>query len=296
MLDAIASTVQQAVVGAQQPPVAVGIAIPGHIDDDSGSVVWAPNFGGWANGIFHNWENVPIRQPLQRHIDLPMRLGNDANLAALGEYHYGSGRGSARCLVMLTIGTGIGGGVVMAPDALQGEVRGPVLLLGGNKGGAELGHTVIQHGGLDCLAGTYGPIEAYCQRDSIIRRALHRIKRGRNSLVRDLVEDDLAKVTPKVLSEAASQGDALALQVYREVGVYLGVGIANFINIFAPDVVAIGGQIAKAGEVLLEPAREAARDLAIPSLFSYASIVQAEQIDDAGLLGGAALAASSVES
>ncbi|MBX7134294.1 MAG: ROK family protein [Fimbriimonadaceae bacterium] len=291
ILDALSSTIQQAIAAAEGDVDAVGIAIPGHIDDVAGTVVWAPNFGGTVNGVFRNWENVPIRAPLSVHIAHPIKLGNDANLAALGEYRYGSGGNSARCMVMLTIGTGIGGGVVMAPSAVQGDARSPLLLLGGNKGGAELGHTIIQHGGLDCNAGTYGAIEAYCQRDSIIQRAVHRLRRGRASLVRDLVEGDYSRVTPRILTEAANQADSMAIEVLAEVGTYLGVGVGNFINVFAPDVVAVGGQIAKAGEWLLGPARDSARNVAIPSLFGFAKIVQAEQIEDAGLLGGAALAA-----
>ena len=101
---------------------------------------------------------------------------------------------------------------------------------------------------------------------------------------------DLSLVTPLVLADAASQGDGLALEVWEEVGSYLGVGLGNFINIFAPDVLAVGGQIAKVGEPLLRPATRAARNVAIPSLFQDTKIVQAEQLEDAGMLGAAALA------
>jgi glucokinase len=106
----------------------------------------------------------------------------------------------------------------------------------------------------------------------------------------DKVAGDLSQITPKVISEAADEGDELAIEIWTEVGTYLGVGIGNCINIFAPDVVAVGGQIAKAGEWLIGPARRAAENVAIPSLFEDARIVQAESIDDAGMLGGAALA------
>jgi glucokinase len=164
------------------------------------------------------------------------------------------------------------------------------MLLGGNQGGAELGHTNIVPNGNDCNAGTYGPIEAYCQRDAIIARAVHRLRRGRPSVINDLVAGDLTKVTPKTISEAAAKGDELAIQVWEEVGYFLGIGLGNFINIFAPDVLAVGGQIAKAGDFLLEPARKIARDIAIPSLFKDANIVEAEQVEDAGMLGSAAMA------
>ncbi|RYG38647.1 ROK family protein [bacterium] len=296
IMDAVASTINQAVSASGETPSAVGMAIPGHIDDARGTVRWAPNFGYSQNGVFKEWRNVPIREPLTRRLGgVPIKMGNDANLAALGEYRFGSGRGEAKCLVMLTIGTGIGGGVVMAPTSVLGKAEGPLVLVGGNGGGAELGHTVILHGGMDCLAGTYGAIEAYCQRDGIIGRAVNRLRRGRRSLLSDLTEGDLSRITPRLISEAATQGDELAIQVFRETGEYLGVGIGNFINIFAPDVFAIGGQIAKAGDFILGPAVAMARDVAIGSLFEDCTIGLAEQIEDAGMLGAAALALESLK-
>ncbi len=290
---AIVEVVRCAIDGCGAAVQAVGLALPGHIDDERGLVRWAPNFGRTVDGIFRNWVDVPIKAPLEAALGVPVRMDNDANLAALGEYRFGLGRNSARCLVMLTLGTGVGGGVVMAPSSLVGDVRGPVVLVGGNKGGAELGHLVVQHGGLDCNAGSYGALEAYCQRDAIVRRAVHRLKRGRSSLVVDSVAGDWSRVTPRILAEAAHEGDELALEVWAEVGTALGVGIGVCINIFAPDIVAIGGQIAQVGEPLFGPARAAARNVAIPSLFADARIERAEQLEDAGLLGGAALALGS---
>lgn len=288
ILDAIAETVQQASAGLK--PLGLGMAIPGHIDNERGMVRWAPNFGEMVDGVFRNWENVPIREPLSNRLSMPIFMDNDANLAALGEYKFGSGRNTAKCLVLITIGTGIGGGVIMAPTSVVGKATGTLMLVGGNKGGAELGHTVILAGGLDCNAGSYGALEGYCQRDSIIRRAQHKIRRGRKTVLSATVEGDLGKITPRMISDAANQGDAVAIEVWEEVGTYLGIGMGNFINIFAPDVLAVGGQIAKAGEFLLGPARKAAQGVAIPSLFADVKIGLAEQIDDAGLLGGAALA------
>lgn len=265
------------------------MAVPGHIDNAAGLVRWAPNFGETIDGVFRYWENVPLKQPLEKSLNLPVELGNDANLAALGEYRYGTGKNSAKCLVLLTLGTGVGGGVIMSPEAVEGEAKGPLMLVGGNKGGAELGHTIVDADGLDCNAGSYGAIEAYAPRDAIVKRAVHRLRRGRASLIDDLCEGDLSKVTPRIIFEAATQEDELAIQVLAETGRYLGISMGSFINIFAPDVLAVGGQIAKAGEFLLGPARKAARDVAIPSLFKDCEIVVAEQIEDAGMLGGAAI-------
>lgn len=290
ILTAIATCVGNAREASSVPAERVGMAVPGHIDDAHGVVRWSPNFGEEISGIFHHWENVSLKAPLEARIGLPVSMGNDANLAALGEYRFGAGKNSAKCLVLLTVGTGIGGGVVMAADSVQGDARGPLLLLGGNKGGGELGHIVVQHGGVSCNAGSYGAIEGYCQRDAIVERAVNRLRRGRVSSMNAMVGGDLSLITPKLISDAAVAGDALAIEVWDEVGTYLGVGVGSCINIFAPDVVAIGGQIAYAGECLIGPARRAAENVAIPSLFADAKIVQAESIDDAGMLGGAALA------
>ena len=290
VIESIVECVSQAVEASEGKPEKVGIAVPGHIDDASGIVRWSPNFGEEVSGVFQYWRDQPLKKPLEDKIGLPISMGNDANLAALGEYRFGVGRNSAKCLVLLTVGTGIGGGVVMSAESVQGDAKGTLLLLGGNKGGGELGHIIVHHGGVTCNAGSYGAIEGYCQRDAIEQRAVNRLRRGRNSLMNEMVSGNLSLVTPQLIFEAAEKGDALAIEIWDEVGTYLGVGVGSCVNIFAPDIVAIGGQIAKAGEWLIGPARRAAQNCAIPSLFEDAAIVQAELIDDAGMLGGAALA------
>lgn len=300
IIQSVASVVQRAIEASSARPESIGLAIPGHIDSAAGVVRWAPNFGGYENGVFVNWKDVPVRAMLNEYLDLPVFMDNDANMAALGEYRFGTGRNTAKCLVMLTLGTGVGGGVVLSPDAVLGDARGPLVLIGGNKGGAEMGHVVIAYQGVDCNAGEYGAIEAYCQRDGIIRRAQYRLKRGRQSLLSDLIRDeqgdvDLSRITPKLISQAAEQGDPVCIEIWEEVGTMLGVGIANFINIFAPDVVAIGGNIARAGELILGPARKAAINIAVTTLYDDAKIVQAEQLEDAGMLGAAALAVEALK-
>jgi glucokinase len=295
VVESLSEAMARAIEGLSEPPAAAGLAIPGHADDASGIVRWAPNFGRTVDGVFHYWKDVPIKALLRGRFDFPVHMGNDANLAALGEFRFGTGENRARCLVMITLGTGVGGGVVLSPSSVLGRAQGPLVLLGGNLGGAELGHLALLQGGLDCNAGSYGSLEAYCQRDSIVRRAQHRLRRGRESLILELVEGDVARVTPKLLTEAADRGDEVAIEVWEEVGAHLGVGIGSCINVFAPDILAIGGQIAKAGRWLLEPAIRSARNVAIPSLFSDARIVQAACVEDAGMLGGAALALEALQ-
>lgn len=290
ILDAVVSVVQMAKKTAAGPVSFVGLAIPGHVDHLSGLVKWSPNLGEEVNGVFHAWRDVQIKTPLERALGLTILMGNDANCAALGEYMYGSGEGKAHCLCLITLGTGIGGGVVLGPQSVMGHASGPLLLLGGNKGGAELGHTLIQRGGLDCNAGSYGAIEAYCQRDAIVRRAQHRYARRADSLIWEKVGGDVSRVTPKIIAEAADEGDFQAQDILREVGEALGSGIGSMINVFAPDVFAVGGQVAKAGRWILEPAINEARYVAIPTLFEECRICPSEAGDDAGLLGAAAMA------
>lgn len=290
IFDAIVSAITQARDRAEGRVLAVGLAVPGHVDDENGVVRWAPNLGEEVHGVFHYWKDVFLRGPIERRVNLPLRMANDANAAALGEYRAGLGRNNAKCLVMLTLGTGIGGGVVMSPSAVHGHAGGPLILLGGNKGGAELGHMIVLAGGIDANSGEYGALEGYCRRDAIVMRAVHRLNRGRVSAILGLVGGDVAKVTPRIIAEAADEGDELAQEVLRETGEYLGVAIGSLINIFAPDVVAIGGQIAKAGEHILRPARATAQNTAIPSLFEDATISRAELLEDAGMIGAAVLA------
>lgn len=292
-LIALADAVREACPGGT--PDAIGIALPGHVDDTAGRVIWAPNFSETRNGVAYGWRDVDVRSGLAAEFGCPVVLGNDANCAALGEYRYGAGENSAQCLVLLTVGTGVGGGVVLGPSSVMGGPAGPMLLLGAGGRGGELGHVLIRQGGLDCAAGSYGALEAYCQRDAVIRRAQHRIQRGRKTMLWDMVSGDLSRLTPKLLTEAADQGDAVAIDIWREVGVALGAGIGSLMNVFAPDVFAIGGQISGAGDWLLQPARTEARYIALPQTYDACRIVPAQRVDDAGLIGGAAIAWMALE-
>lgn len=290
VVSAIVKTVLEAAASAGQPLLKVGIAVPGHIDNAAGLVKWAPNFGEEIDGVFHYWQDVQLKAPLEEQLGCPVHMGNDANLAAIGEYRFGTGENRAKCLVMLTLGTGVGGGVVMSPQSVVGSTNSPLLLVGGNLGGIELGHTLIQKGGLDCNSGAYGSLEAYCQRDALIRRAVHRLRRGESSLLNDLCHEDWSKIDPQMLHLAAEKGDVLSIQVWDEFGSYLGSGIGSMINVFSPDVFVLGGKISQAGEFFLDRAIREAKAFAIPSLYKDTKIVLAKHIDDAGILGGVALA------
>lgn len=294
-LQAILHTIRQAMCDANVLPndiAAVGMAVPGHVDGEEGVVRWAPNFGVKRGATFEIWHDVPLGQAVQRDMGRPVYMGNDANLAALAEYAYGSGEGKANGLVLLTLGTGVGGGVVLTQKQVQGHASlpGGILLVGANGGGGELGHTIIVANGPRCGCGASGCIEALVKRDAIIERAVQKLRHHAMSLLNDLCEGDYSRITPRLISEAAAQGDEVALEVWDETGEFLGIAIACFIHIFNPEVVAIGGQIAKAGEPLFRAIRRTARDYTVPSLREVCRIVAAERLEEAGVLGGAALA------
>lgn len=285
---AVAHLIREVVESIGYAPGAIGLAVPGHVEGLT--VRWAPNLGHYDAGKFHPWKDVPFGEMIGAGFGVPVVMGNDANLSALGEYFYGTGRGKAKSLVMITVGTGIGGGVVLHPGSVVPSMAKPAVLIGGNGGGAELGHTVIVYNGKPCGCGARGCLEAYCKKDAIIARGHRALQEPDSFLLKEMTKDPSHPLTPLLLFQSAEQGDPGAQRVWRETGTYLGIGLGNFINIFAPEVIAVGGNIARAGEWLLAPARESASTVAIPTLFQDVRIVQAERLSDAGILGASALA------
>lgn len=287
VVEACVAVTREAMASVGAKPAGVGMAVPGHIQGDL--VRWAPNFGETVGGVFRHFVDVDLVSPISAAIGAPVRMGNDANLAALGEYRFGCGQGNANGLVMFTLGTGVGGGVVLSPGQVDGETTGtPVVLVGGNGGGAELGHTVVLADGPLCGCGAYGCLEALVNAAAITARGRAKLEHVHEGPLMDLCGGDAGKITPRLLADAAAQEDTSALEVWRETGRYLGIGIANAINTFVPEVVAVGGQIAKVGEPLMGAAIRAARLHSVPTLFASTRIEVARQMDRAGVLGGAA--------
>ncbi|MGI8924881.1 MAG: ROK family protein [Fimbriimonadales bacterium] len=272
-LAAVVRTILEAMAGIGAE--SIGIAIPGHIDAIKGVVHWAPNFGETVEGDFRNWEDVTFTPVLAKQIDLPITIGNDANLAALGEYRFGSGKACANGLVLLTLGTGVGSGIVLSPACLQGGLTRPSMLIGNKGGAAELGHLTIVKDGATCTCGARGHLEAYC---------------GAEGLLKIAAAHGIVCESPLQLFEEAQTGNESAIAAWEVYGGYLGTAIGSAINAFAPEIVAIGGQVANAWRYFLPEATLAAAQTSIPSLFDTVRIVQAEQFEDAGILGAAALA------
>lgn len=258
----------------------IGMAVPGHIQN--GVVRWAPNFVDESSGEKQIWRDVPLAKLVSDSIGSPVVMGNDANLAALGEYRFGVGKNCAKGFVLITLGTGIGTGVVLSSECVSGGLTRPTLLIGGNGGAPEMGHQILQESGETHPSGAVsGTMEAYCGTSSILRRAWE-------------YPDLIQARSPLDLFELAENGNVHAQAVWEETGFWLGVGIANLVNGFAPEVIALGGKISQAGRWLLEPARKSAETHSIPTLWADTTLTLAERVDDAGILGAVALALDSL--
>jgi len=257
--------------------VGVGMGVPGLHDSSRGICRFSPNFADHAR-------NVEVTRPVEEALGVATFMLNDVKTATLGEHRYGAGKG-AQHMVMITLGTGIGGGVIS-----DGELR-----LGATEGFSEVGHMVIDVNGPKCGCGNHGCWEALAGRDAIIERAIVKLQGGRASLLGERIEYDLSRVTPALIADCARAGDHLCLEVMDETGHYIGVGLTNLITLYNPQVVVVGGGIAQAGELLLAPARRvvAARALMVPA--STARIVPAELGDDAGIVGAAVLVMRQME-
>ncbi len=260
---------------------AVGVAVPGHIDVPAGMVRWAPNFGENVNGSYVPYKNIPLRQMVEQELGIRMVMDNDANVAALGEFRYGAGRG-ARHLVMFTLGTGVGGGII-----IDGEV-----LRGATGGAAEVGHIIIADGKGSSPNGPHGRLETLTGRDAIVERATLKMESGRDTILWQYVTGPEALqqfITPALLDEAAEQGDALARETLEEIGHLVGLGIASMVNVFNPEVVVMGGKISQSN-TLYNTALRTTKASAIGSILASARIVRAELGDDAGIMGASELA------
>jgi glucokinase len=247
----------------------VGIGSPGPLDTKTGVVLLTPNLG---------WVNMPLRDRVVAGLDLPAALDNDANCAIYGEWWRGAARG-VDYVVGLTIGTGIGGGIVLHGDVYRGasDIAG------------EFGHMTIDSTGRRCKCGNYGCLEAYASGPAIAARAIEGIEAGADTSLPRYVNNDLSKVTAQVVYEAAHDGDGFALEVVRDTAKFLGAGVANLINIFNPQVVVICGGVTLAGDKLFVPLRSEVKRRAFKPAVDVCRILPGELPGTAGVYGAAAV-------
>jgi glucokinase len=247
--------------------VGVGVGAPGPLDTKRGIVLLTPNLG---------WVDLPLRQIIRDRLGLPAALDNDANCAVLGEWWVGAARGS-RHAIGITIGTGIGGGLI-----LDGK-----LYHGASDVAGEIGHTTIDVEGRRCKCGNYGCLEAYASGPNIALRAVEEIQAGAVSMLPSLVGGDLKKVTAQTVYRAAKDGDELALEVVNDTARFLGVGIGNLLNVFNPEVVVVMGGVTLAGDHLFVPLRRETARRAFKPAVAACRIVPGELSGTAGVYGAA---------
>jgi glucokinase len=245
----------------------VGVGSPGALDRARGTVVVAHNLG---------WRDVPLRALIAERTRMPAALDNDANCATLGEWWTGAARGADH-VVGITLGTGIGGGLI-----LNGR-----LYHGASDVAGELGHTTIDTAGRRCACGNYGCLEAYASGPNIALRAREALEAGEPSALAELVGGDLSQLTAAAVYEASGRGDALAREVVRDTARFLGAGIANLLNVYNPDVVVLAGGVVRAGEALFEPLRAEVRRRAFRPAVEAARIVPGALDGTAGVVGAA---------
>lgn len=260
---------------ARPDATAVGLGIPATIDQETGVAVSAVNLP---------LSDLPLRDLVGERVGLPVFLDNDANVAALAEHLYGAGRG-ADDMVMLTIGTGIGGGLV-----LNGE-----LYRGSTGAGAELGHTVIQADGPPCQGNcpNHGCVEALASGTALGREGRAAAESSPDSALGKALAEG-KEVDGELVTEAALAGDETAVAVFDLIGGRLGVACSSFANIFQPAAIVVGGGVIAAGELLLEPARREVRERALNPM-NRTPILEATLGSDAGVIGAAALARVELE-
>ena len=264
ILDTIAET-----DASRKDFVGIGMGAPGPLDRERGIIVVAPNLG---------WRDFPLRDLVTSRLDLPVTLDNDANCATVGEWWQGAARGG-RTVVGFTIGTGIGGGIIIDGSLFHGasDVAG------------EVGHTTIELNGRYCKCGNYGCLEAYASGPAIATRAREILVREEStSSLPSMVGGQLDLITAQTVYDAAKQGDEVAEEIVRDTARYLGAGIASLLNTLNPDTVVVLGGVTAAGDTLFVPLRAEVRRRAFRPAVEAARIVPAELPGTAGVVGAVA--------
>jgi len=247
------------------PLLGIGIGVPGLINLDSGVVLFAPNL---------EWHDVPLRNILSESLPLPILVDNDANLSALGEYYFGAARGVGT-FIHIAIGVGLGGGVFLDGQPYRGA--------SGFAG--EFGHMTVQDGGAPCKCGNAGCWETLVSNLAVVKQAQDAAEAHPHTRMLELAHGQTARITLPVVIKAAQEGDETALEVLRQTGYYLGVGISNLINAFNPELIILGGGLSQAYPFLLPVAKEVVAERVIAKPAKSTRVVASAYGQDACVLG-----------
>lgn len=251
----------------------VGIGVPGIISLPEGVVRFSPNLPGWVD--------IPLRRMLEDRTGIRVKVENDANAYALGEARFGSGKG-ASSLVCITLGTGVGGGIILGGDLVRGA--------DGMAG--EVGHITVRPNGIKCNCGNRGCVERYSSASAVAVRTAEALRRGVESSLSEAFEADPSSITAHVVHEAALGGDRLARRMFRDAGRCLGILAADLINLLNVERILVGGGMAGAWELLSGPMRDEIKKRAFDIPAARCSILKGSLGDDAAVLGAAGLVLS----
>ncbi len=249
----------------------IGIGSPGIIDLRKGVVVTSVNFPGW--------KHVPVKKLLEKAVALPVVLDNDANAAAYGEKWRGAGR-KVNSLICLTMGTGIGGGIILDGNIWHGA--------DGMAG--EIGHMTVNPEGPTCNCGNTGCLETYSSATGMVRSAIDSISNGKKTILKQLSDRDNNRITANMIHEAALRGDKLSIKILTEAGKYIGIAMASLINVLNPEMVILTGAVTGAWDFFMPAARQEVERRAYKALADRTEIVPGKLIATAGIVGAAGLA------
>lgn len=250
----------------------VGIGAPGAVDSASGTVIFAPNLEGW--------KDVPLKKSLEKHLGVPVFVENDCNISTLGVY-VAELKSKPKNVVGIFVGTGLGGGIIINGDLYSGF----------NHTAGEIGHMVLDVSGPKCGCGNKGCFEALASRSAIFQQIKAGIKDGEKTLLTEMLGDDLADLRSGDLRKAIRRGDKFVDKVIEGAAEYIGIGIANLVNILGPEVVVVGGGVIEAlADEMMSVIIETAQDYAMPGTMKGVEIVASKLGDSAGITGGAVLA------
>ncbi len=246
--------------------VGIGMGVAGLIDRKNGKVIDSPNIT--------SINNLPIRDRLEKEFSMPVILENDANTYAYGEKWVGSGKDYEN-FVVITLGTGLGGGLIYNGELYEGP--------------AEIGHMTIVPSGRYCTCGSYGCLESYASGRAIVDRVVSSLEKGAESLLSQCCDGNFYKITPKIVYQTAMDGDSLSREVFREAGHFLGIGIANLINLLNLEAVIIGGGLIGAWDLFIEDIKKEIAKRAFKPLSANIEIIKSSLSHDAGSIGAAGL-------
>lgn len=273
IIDNIVNSIENVIESAgidKKDIIRIGLGSPGPLNIDEGIIYTSPNL---------YWENVPIVKILEERTGIEIYLENDANAAALGEKRFGAGK-DVDNMIYITVSTGIGGGIIIDNKILHGV----------NYSAGEIGHYIIDIGGPRCGCGNNGCFEALASGTAINREGRNLASGNPDSLLYKLVDGDLDKIDGAVIARAAEMGDKLALGIWADEARYLGIGIANLLNIFNTEMVVLGGGVMNAWELFYDEMMETIKEYSFESVYNSVEIRRSVLGSDVGVIGAIAVA------